>query len=173
MLTELRVHNFAIIDDIRIQLCPGLNVLTGETGAGKSIIVLGGHTAPASSSRCLNIGVASRSNGAPHRHSLMAPISIIGPMAEIRLLTLITAFGIAVVKAYLVAKNFMHIDMTQRYVSYLVATCLVFMLLFFAGVAPDVMKAEGTQWRKPLWQQAAAAAQSGAPAEHGGAEAHH
>lgn len=39
MLTELCVRDFAIIDDISIRLSPGLNVLTGETGAGKSIIV--------------------------------------------------------------------------------------------------------------------------------------
>jgi DNA repair protein RecN (Recombination protein N) len=39
MLIELCVRDFAIIDDISIRLSPGLNVLTGETGAGKSIIV--------------------------------------------------------------------------------------------------------------------------------------
>jgi len=39
MLTELRVRNYAVIDDLRIELQPGLNVLTGETGAGKSLIV--------------------------------------------------------------------------------------------------------------------------------------
>jgi DNA repair protein RecN (Recombination protein N) len=39
MLTELRIRNFALIDRLAVQLGPGLNVLTGETGAGKSIIV--------------------------------------------------------------------------------------------------------------------------------------
>jgi DNA repair protein RecN (Recombination protein N) len=39
MLTELRIRNFALIDRLSVQLGPGLNVLTGETGAGKSIIV--------------------------------------------------------------------------------------------------------------------------------------
>jgi DNA repair protein RecN (Recombination protein N) len=39
MLAELRVEDYAIIDQITISLAPGLNVLTGETGAGKSIIV--------------------------------------------------------------------------------------------------------------------------------------
>jgi len=39
MLTELHVRNYAVIDDLRIELKPGLNVLTGETGAGKSLIV--------------------------------------------------------------------------------------------------------------------------------------
>lgn len=39
MLTELRIRNFALIDELAVRLGPGLNVLTGETGAGKSIIV--------------------------------------------------------------------------------------------------------------------------------------
>ena len=39
MLTELRVRDFAIIDSLDLEFAPGLNVLTGETGAGKSIIV--------------------------------------------------------------------------------------------------------------------------------------
>jgi caa(3)-type oxidase subunit IV len=75
-------------------------------------------------------------------------ISVLGPMLEIQAVTLITAFGIAVVKAYLVAKNFMHINLEKRFVTYFVVTSLVFMLLFFAGTAPDVMKAYGTGWEK-------------------------
>jgi len=39
MLTELHIRNFAVIDEIHVELGPGLNVLSGETGAGKSIIV--------------------------------------------------------------------------------------------------------------------------------------
>ena len=39
MLCELHVSNFAIIDDLRLTFDPGFNVLTGETGAGKSIII--------------------------------------------------------------------------------------------------------------------------------------
>src|SRR5690606_22082732 len=39
MLSELFIRNFAIIDELRLQLHPGFNVLTGETGAGKSIIL--------------------------------------------------------------------------------------------------------------------------------------
>ncbi len=50
MLAELHVSNFAIIDDLHLIFHPGFNVLTGETGAGKSIIIdaidllLGGKT---------------------------------------------------------------------------------------------------------------------------------
>jgi len=39
MLTELRIRNFAIIEALTLPLGQGFNVLTGETGAGKSIIV--------------------------------------------------------------------------------------------------------------------------------------
>ena len=39
MLTELTIKNFAIIDHLQIEFGPGLNALTGETGAGKSILV--------------------------------------------------------------------------------------------------------------------------------------
>jgi DNA repair protein RecN (Recombination protein N) len=39
MLTELTINDLAIIDELHLQLAPGFNVLTGETGAGKSIII--------------------------------------------------------------------------------------------------------------------------------------
>jgi DNA repair protein RecN (Recombination protein N) len=39
MLTELRIQNFAIIDELTLSLSPGFVVFTGETGAGKSIII--------------------------------------------------------------------------------------------------------------------------------------
>ncbi|HEX4683977.1 MAG TPA: DNA repair protein RecN [Gemmatimonadaceae bacterium] len=39
MLTELRIRNFAIIESLTLPLARGFNVLSGETGAGKSIIV--------------------------------------------------------------------------------------------------------------------------------------
>ncbi|MGB9585947.1 MAG: DNA repair protein RecN [Anaerolineales bacterium] len=49
MLSALRIQNFAIIEDIKLNFQPGLIILTGETGAGKSILVdaleavVGGH----------------------------------------------------------------------------------------------------------------------------------
>src|SRR3990170_4410675 len=39
MLTELHIQNFAIIDKLDLRFGPGLVILTGETGAGKSIIL--------------------------------------------------------------------------------------------------------------------------------------
>jgi caa(3)-type oxidase subunit IV len=73
-------------------------------------------------------------------------ISILGPELEIKIITLITAFGIAVVKAYMVAKYFMHIDVERKYVHYLLITGITFMLIFYFGTAPDVMKHEGQRW---------------------------
>ena len=107
-------------------------------------------------------------------------VSVIGPEFGIKAVTLFTAFGIAIVKAYLVAVRFMHINLTPRFVIYAVTTTLVFMLLFFAGTAPDVMKSQGTNWEKPAWIAAEAdyAAHGAAGAGHGGdhgsdAGAHH
>ena len=39
MLVELRVENYAVIDSLAVEFNPGLNLLTGETGAGKSILI--------------------------------------------------------------------------------------------------------------------------------------
>ncbi len=39
MLQSLQIKNLALVDSLRIEFAPGLNVITGETGAGKSIIV--------------------------------------------------------------------------------------------------------------------------------------
>lgn len=39
MLAELRLENYAVIDNVVIEFAPGLNLLTGETGAGKSILI--------------------------------------------------------------------------------------------------------------------------------------
>lgn len=39
MLLELRVENYAVIDNVAVEFASGLNLLTGETGAGKSILI--------------------------------------------------------------------------------------------------------------------------------------
>ena len=39
MLAELNIRNFAIIDELKVDFDRGLTVISGETGAGKSIIV--------------------------------------------------------------------------------------------------------------------------------------
>src|SRR5512138_1973604 len=67
-------------------------------------------------------------------------VSVIGPMTGIRVVMLVTAFGIALVKAYIVARNFMHLDVEKPIVHWSLGLALVFMVLLYAGVAPDVQK---------------------------------
>ena len=80
MLEELRVQNFAVIDRLDLSFGKGFNVITGETGAGKSILIdaveliLGGKADPAfvraGSERSVIEGVISL--GAPNRDAVMA-----------------------------------------------------------------------------------------------------
>ncbi len=39
MLDYLRVENFAVVEKVELEFHDGLNLLTGETGAGKSILI--------------------------------------------------------------------------------------------------------------------------------------
>src|SRR3989442_13767608 len=39
VIVELRLENYAVIDNVAVEFAPGLNLLTGETGAGKSILI--------------------------------------------------------------------------------------------------------------------------------------
>lgn len=89
-------------------------------------------------------------------------VSIIGPMLGIRLVTLITAFGIAFVKAFLVAKHFMHLDIEKRWVTYILVAMIAFMVVMFGGFAPDVIRHGGQRWQKTYVE----------PAVHGAAEGH-
>ena len=73
-------------------------------------------------------------------------VSIAGSFSGIRGIVLVAAFGVAVVKAYLVAKNFMHVTVEKRWVPYLLIICLLFVVILFAGVSPDVMKHSGLHW---------------------------
>lgn len=72
--------------------------------------------------------------------------SILGPMIGIPIVTLITAFGIAFVKAFIVIKYFMHLTVEKKYVGFLLLTMIAFMVVFVGGVAPDVMRHEGQRW---------------------------
>src|SRR6056297_2668055 len=73
-------------------------------------------------------------------------VSIIGPEFGILWVTLITAFGIAFVKAYLVIENFMHLRWEKRLMKWLLASSVAVMLLMFFRIAPDIMQHEGRNW---------------------------
>jgi len=90
-------------------------------------------------------------------------VSILGPEIGIKWVTLVTAFGIALVKADLVIQNFMHLRWEKRIMKWMLATSLVLMFLLFAGVAPDVMKHQGTRW---VNDAALAATERGIEAPH-------
>ena len=81
---------------------------------------------------------------------LLLFVSVLGSMSHVREVVLIAAFGIAIVKAYLVAKNFMHVNVEKRWVPYLLIVCLLFIAILFAGVAPDVMNHSGLHWINPV-----------------------
>lgn len=100
-------------------------------------------------------------------------VSVTGPFIGILWVTLATAFGIAIVKAYLVARYFMHINIEKKFVAYLLGLMLAIVGLFVGGVSPDVMKHDGANWKNSA---ADAAVQKGlheAPSEHGEHGAEH
>jgi len=73
-------------------------------------------------------------------------VSIVGPELGILWVTLVTAFGIAVVKATYVIREFMHLKDERQLVKWLLITSVLLMAILFAGVAPDVMRHEGKNW---------------------------
>lgn len=73
-------------------------------------------------------------------------ISILGPMFGNVWLTLATAFGIAVVKAGMVAAYFMHLNVEKKYIWYLLLSMLLAMGVLFMGISPDVMQHRGSNW---------------------------
>ena len=73
-------------------------------------------------------------------------VSVVGPFAGILIVTLVTAFGIALVKANLVIQNFMHLRAERRIMKWMLSTSLLLMALMFAGIAADVMNHEGRNW---------------------------
>jgi len=91
-------------------------------------------------------------------------VSVVGPFFGVKWITLITAFGVAVVKARLVVQNFMHLRIEKRIIKWALGTTLVLMLLFFAGTAPDVMEHHGVNWTNDA---ALAAVERGVEEGHG------
>ena len=127
-------------------------------------------------------GHAKAHGHGPHRNYVkiwamlvgLLVVSVVGPMFGIPIVTLITAFGIALVKAYMVAKNFMHLDIEKPIVHWVLGVALVLMVLMFAGVSPDVMKDDGQRWKKDAGFHPVEAAEhgSGGDAHGAGSEEH-
>ena len=77
---------------------------------------------------------------------VLLAISVAGPMLEVPAITLITAFGIAIIKSFLVAANFMHLKFEKKIIWLLLILALCLLGVLFFGTAPDVMMTEGDQW---------------------------
>lgn len=79
-------------------------------------------------------------------------VSVFGPMVATHYgwhwLLLATAFGVAVVKAYMVAKNFMHLNVEKPIIHYIMAVGVALMVLMYGALAADVQKESGQHWKK-------------------------
>jgi caa(3)-type oxidase subunit IV len=116
--------------------------------------------------------VPAADSGARHAHPnyhkvyyillALLGVSIVGPMVGNLWILLITAFGVAIVKACMVGAYFMHLKFEKRYIVYLLLVCALCLFILYAGVAPDVRKSSGLNWHAN-----AAAPAAPAPA-HGG-----
>ncbi len=58
MLNQITIRNFAIVEELSVDLNPGMSVLTGETGAGKSILL-----------DALNLALGDRADSGSIRHN--------------------------------------------------------------------------------------------------------
>ncbi len=87
-------------------------------------------------------------------------VSVIGPEvapmfgAYAKAVVLLTAFGIAIWKAYLVCAYFMHLKFEKVYAPYILLACLSLLFVFFFGTATDAMFSNGHNWFKDLDEEA-------------------
>jgi caa(3)-type oxidase subunit IV len=96
-------------------------------------------------------------------------ISVAGPFLGIKWVTILSAFGIAFVKANLVIQNFMHLKWEKRIAKYVLLASVALLLLFYYGIAPDVQKHTGQNWSNDA---ALAATARGIPDPHAPAAGH-
>jgi caa(3)-type oxidase subunit IV len=93
---------------------------------------------------------------APHRNYVkiwgilcaLLVVSVVGPMLGIRWVMLVTAFGVALVKAYMVAKNFMHLDIEKPIVHWILLVALALMVLLYGALAPTCRRARARAGRR-------------------------
>ncbi len=89
MLTELSVENVALIEEATLELSPGLNAITGETGAGKTLLatalqlLLGGRARSETVRAGARRGDRRRHVRPPRRDGLLDPrAEALGDLAE-------------------------------------------------------------------------------------------
>lgn len=86
-------------------------------------------------------------------------------------LVLVTAFGIALWKAYLVCSYFMHLKFEKIYAPYILLACVSLLFVFFFGTATEVMFGKGHNWVKVYSEEAGA--EEAAKRSHGGSHGEH
>lgn len=101
---------------------------------------------------------------------ILLAASVAGPFVGVKWITILTAFGIAIVKANMVIQNFMHLKWERRIARYVLVAAAALLLLFYYGVAPDVQAHRGQNW---VNDAALAATARGIPAPHTSAQAEH
>ena len=90
-----------------------------------------------------------------------ARVPVVGLRAS-TFVMLTTAFGIAVVKAWLVIKHFMHLSIERPIAKWFLAASVLLLVLFWGGIAPDVQNHSGANWENLAAQ---AAVERGIPEE--------
>lgn len=95
----------------------------------------------------------------------------IGQLTGLRWITLVTAFGIAIVKANLVINNFMHLRWEKRLMKWMLTSTLILLALMVAGMSPDVLNHEGRNWDNVAAKAATARGLGGGHGEEGEGEA--
>ncbi|MFZ1200929.1 MAG: DNA repair protein RecN [Desulfobacterales bacterium] len=113
MLRELSIHNFAIIGDLRIRFAPGLTILSGETGAGKSILIM-----------AVNLLLGSRASAAMVRSGCefaeLEALFDVAPQSETA--RMLEAAGYASTEGLLIRRVLSRIDTNRLYVNGRLAT---------------------------------------------------
>ena len=87
-------------------------------------------------------------------------------MIGIRWLTLITAFGIAIVKATIVAAYFMHLNVERKLIWYMLLGMLLMVALFYAGTMVDISRPSGTNWMNSTYESVEKGHNPAADAHH-------
>lgn len=62
----------------------------------------------------------------------------------------LAAFGIAIVKAFMVVAYFMHLNVEKKFVWYMLITTLGFMYLMYIALKPDIQHKEGKHWKSNI-----------------------
>ena len=76
-------------------------------------------------------------------------------MLGIRAITLITAFGIALIKTYIIAAEFIHLKVEKRITTLIILSIIIIILIFYFNITPNIMKTSGQHWIKITPQTAA------------------